>query len=324
MKSILMKLSTLFVFVLIFMMMTMATVYGETKGSDNDFAHEYDEGIISNSPLQDRSLIPDPTLLSIVEINYVRDHQPPAVAAVTVHQTGDKNNDTTNGIQGTPLSQDNYNDPTLAPTHKHDIIADVIDDSTVSIAPEKVSTQERSVQNTSLQIRKPVSLKSSQTTTTATIRPSQAENHLEIITRAEQSGNLLQNASFSIYRVVDSQLVGNVSTDIDGKASISLDQGEYYMRNDSVLYGYLHEQSRIFFNVGASDSVTIEVTIQRDANMLDLEGGIITVPKTGELMPIMKYLQGTIFLKVALFCCIDLLIQQRLNNYKRKVAKTYA
>jgi hypothetical protein len=168
----------------------------------------------------------------------------------------------------------------------------------------------------------PITVSPSQNT--APNRPTQAQSRVEIITRAEQSGNPLNGAVFTVYRVSDNERVGEVTTDVNGKASISLAQGEYYMRNDSVQYGFIIERSRIFFTVGASGTVTVEVTIQRDASIPYVDTGNITLPQTGELPPVMNYVIGTLFLFIALFCGYGLLSRQRPKKNRRKGALAYA
>lgn len=63
-------------------------------------------------------------------------------------------------------------------------------------------------------------------------RPTQSR--VDTITRAEISGNPLHGATFSVYRAIDSQRVGEITTDANGRATISLNAGEYYLRNNSV------------------------------------------------------------------------------------------
>jgi uncharacterized surface anchored protein len=148
------------------------------------------------------------------------------------------------------------------------------------------------------------------------IQSQQSQSKVEVTTRAEQSGTPLTGAVFSVYRAGDNQRVGEITTDANGKASISLAQGEYYLRNDSVQYGFLRERSRIFFTVGASGNVAVEVTTQRDASIPYVDYGNITVPKTGELPPVMNFLVGTLFLAVAMFCGIGLINHKKP---KRKI-----
>ena len=149
------------------------------------------------------------------------------------------------------------------------------------------------------------------------------QSRIEIITRVELSGNPLQGATFAVYRAIDSHRVGEVTTDANGRAAISLNAGEYYLRNISVQFGFLHEQSRIFFTVGTND-VSVDVTIQRDAKIPYADYGIINLPQTGELMPVMNYLLGTLFIAIALLCGIGLINQRKPIPVKRKGSKAYA
>jgi uncharacterized surface anchored protein len=166
-------------------------------------------------------------------------------------------------------------------------------------------------------------------------RPVQPQNRVEIFTRAELSGHPLHGATFAVYRVSDSQRVGEITTDANGRAVISLSPGEYYMRNNSVQFGFLREQSRIFFTVRANSNVTVEVTIQRDLDIPYVNYGDLTLPQTGELPPVMNYVLGVLFLAFAMVCGIVLyrgisLINYRdqkhykRRNYKRRRVLDYA
>ena len=158
-------------------------------------------------------------------------------------------------------------------------------------------------------------------TTTTPDRPAQAQtqtqSRVEIITRAEKSGNPLHGAVFTVYRAADSQRVGEITTDTHGRASISLSAGEYYLRNNSVQFGFLRERSRIFFTVGTRGDVTVEVTIQRDGSIPYADGNI-TVPQTGELTPVMNYVLGTLFIGLALVCGLFLFGSRNKQHQKQK------
>jgi uncharacterized surface anchored protein len=138
------------------------------------------------------------------------------------------------------------------------------------------------------------------------------------------SGNPLHGATFAVYRAIDSQRVGEITTDNNGRASISLNAGEYYLRNNSVQFGFLRERQRIFFTVGASGDVSVEVTIQRDKDIPYVEGGNITLPQTGELPPVMNYVLGTLFIVVALLCGAMLLSQRKRYLLMSKGVRAYA
>lgn len=154
---------------------------------------------------------------------------------------------------------------------------------------------------------------------------------VEILTRAETSGNPLHGATFAVYRFTDNQRVGEITTDIDGGAAISLNAGDYYLCNNSVQFGFLRELSRIFFTV-ADGNISIEVTLQRDPDVPNAEVDNVTLPQTGELLPAMNYVFGTLFMAVALLCGAVLFYQHRhdkqpkykRNKSLRKGARAYA
>ena len=137
-----------------------------------------------------------------------------------------------------------------------------------------------------------------------TVVPQQAQSHVEILTRAEISGNPLHDVSFSVYCAIDSQRVGEVVTDTHGRAIITLSDGEYYLRNNAVQFGFLRERSRIFFTVDTNEDVTVEVTIQRDWAIPYADYHAITLPQTGELVPVVNYVFGVLCIAVAVLCGI--------------------
>jgi uncharacterized surface anchored protein len=214
------------------------------------------------------------------------------------------------------------------------IRADTITNLTVNARaiPQPTVTPEPTPASATQSTQPPASTTQSQDS--ATNRPSQARNNVEIITRAEQSGNPLYGATFAVYRVSDNQRVGEVTTDVNGIATLNLSPGEYYLRNNSVQFGFLLENSRIFFTVASSGNVLVEVTIQRDANIPYVDGGNITLPQTGELTPLMNYVLGTLFILFGLFCGAVLVYQHKQeqrwrkrykrNRNLRKGAKAYA
>jgi len=157
--------------------------------------------------------------------------------------------------------------------------------------------------------------------------PSQIQTNqrrVEISTRAEQSGNPLHGATFVVYRAIDSQRMGEVTTDMNGRATISLSAGEYYLRNTSVQFGFLQERVRIFFTVTNNSNVNVEVTIQRDGNIPYVDYGFIVLPATGELTPIMNYVLGSAFLALSLLCLVGILKQRKPHYNPRKGVKSYA
>jgi len=147
---------------------------------------------------------------------------------------------------------------------------------------------------------------------------------LQIIARAEQSGNLLSGAAFAVYRVSDGVRITELTTGADGRVTHALASGEYYLRQLRATFGYLPETARIFFTVENNQTVIVEVTNQRDKNIPYAEDGSITLPQTGELPPVMNYVMGGALLLVAMLCGIGLFKQRKPKPNNRKGAKAYA
>jgi len=299
MKSNLLKTSILLSALLILMLAASVTAYAMTNDTEN--------------------------ACDMTENNCSRDCQLPAGSVIAVYQAGENVclteiiNGITNGTLENPLPEGSYAILIIVPAQGQDGIAVATGVQTGSIVQSTIQTPEPPTQ-ASLPVQQSVPVTTPQIAATT----SQLENHVEVITRAELSGNPLQGTGFTVYRADDNRLVGEATTDENGRAAISLTQGEYYMRNDSVQYGYLREQSRIFFTVGVNSDVTVEVTIERDASIPYVEDNDVTVPKTGELPPVMNYLLGTLLLALALLCGICLLRQRKRYSYKRKGALAYA
>ena len=126
--------------------------------------------------------------------------------------------------------------------------------------------------------------------TTPTPKPSEASGTLVLLKKAEQTGKLLSGAVFGVYRVSDNTKVGELTSSADGRATMSLPVGDYYLKELKSPYGFLLEKSKIFFTVVKDSTVTVEVTNQRDESITDPEP--IEVPKTGENVPYTNYIVG--------------------------------
>lgn len=151
----------------------------------------------------------------------------------------------------------------------------------------------------------------------STQRPTSGGN-VQIVARAEQSGNLLQGAVFAVYRVSDNTRLTELTTGANGQVTHQLAPGEYYLRQQRATFGYLPETSRIFFTVENGKTVVVEVTNQRDMDVPYAEGGNIALPQTGEQPPFMNYILGTLLLVFALLCGIGVISQRKPNKRNRK------
>jgi uncharacterized surface anchored protein len=147
------------------------------------------------------------------------------------------------------------------------------------------------------------------------------QGSVDVIPRAEQSGNPIVGVAFGLYRVSDNTRITELTTDANGRVSVSLSPGEYYLRNYAVPYGFFQEQARIFFTVSGTNTVTVDVTMQRDWSIPYVDYGFITLPQTGELLPIQSYVLGAVFMALGLAFFVVL---WQSDKNKRKGVKSYA
>jgi uncharacterized surface anchored protein len=130
---------------------------------------------------------------------------------------------------------------------------------------------------------------------------------LLIIKEAEQSGSRLSGAVFGVYRSLDEKRFADLTTNADGEASLALEQGEYYLRELKAPYGYLLEQARICFTIMDGETVIVDVTNERDADISDnLSGSAISIPKTGDTFPIRRCIFGAVLIISASLSAIRL------------------
>jgi uncharacterized surface anchored protein len=143
----------------------------------------------------------------------------------------------------------------------------------------------------------------------ASATPTPTNPNLHIIKQAAQTGKYLSGAVFGVYRVSDNGKITELTTDADGEASYTLENGDYYLRELKAPYGYIAEAVRIYFTVSDGAAVKVEVTNQRDPNITDAEipGGEITIPKTGEDFPALNYVFGISLLLAAALCGVCLM-----------------
>lgn len=148
--------------------------------------------------------------------------------------------------------------------------------------------------------------------------PTVKTGELLILKKAEQTGKGLSGAIFGVYRVSDDKKITELTTNADGKATFSLEAGEYYLKELKAPYGYLLESSKIYFSIEVSKTVTVEVTNERDEEIADsdIPLGNIDIPKTGEDFPIVNYVVGIVLLSISVICGI-VLIRRRKEHIKK-------
>ena len=90
------------------------------------------------------------------------------------------------------------------------------------------------------------------------------QGRIEIITRAAGSGSPLSGGIFAIYRASDSRRVGELTTGAGGRAEFPAEPGIYFIRELRATFGFMLETERIFLEVGAGQTVVVELTKVRD------------------------------------------------------------
>jgi len=145
-----------------------------------------------------------------------------------------------------------------------------------------------------------------------------ALGNVQIVARAQQSGNPLQGAVFAVYHVSDDTRLAELATGENGQVAHQLAPGEYYLRQQTAAFGYLPEAVRIFFIVESGKTVLAEVTNQRDTDVPYAQGGDITLPQTGELTPVKNYVLGVFLLALAMLCGIGMMCLRKPERSNRK------
>ena len=130
-----------------------------------------------------------------------------------------------------------------------------------------------------------------------TPKPSDPTGELVLLKKAEQTGNPLAGAVFGVYRVSDNAKVLELTTNADGRATAALAPSDYYLLELKAPYGYLLEETKIFFTIVKDSAVTVEVTNERDKTITDTP--TIEIPKTGISVPYKSYISGISLLVAA-------------------------
>jgi len=128
---------------------------------------------------------------------------------------------------------------------------------------------------------------------------------LEIITRAEGSGNPLSGGLFAIYTATGNRRITQLTTGTGGMVYIELEPGQYFIRELRPTYGFMLEDSRILVDVAEGRITQIEMTKERDMSIPYLDpdaygGGIIYIPPTGQDRSMFHYVSGGILLLISL------------------------
>ena len=137
-------------------------------------------------------------------------------------------------------------------------------------------------------------------------KPDDPSGELLLTKKAAGTGKLLPGAVFGIYRTSDGVKVAEITTGSDGTAVLSLAPNDYYCVELKAPIGFILDSTRIPFTIKGGATVEVDVTnipVQDEAKPTP---PVITIPKTGEIFPVMNYVLAAFCLGVAVICGVRL------------------
>lgn len=111
------------------------------------------------------------------------------------------------------------------------------------------------------------------------------------------TGEKLSGAMFVIYGC-DNKEIEEI-TIINGTASLSISEGNYYLKETKSAIGYYIETAHIHFTIKPNETTLVEITSEID---LDHTNPQKLIPKTGESIPIKIYILSIICFGIAMLC----------------------
>ena len=119
---------------------------------------------------------------------------------------------------------------------------------------------------------------------------------LQVLNAASGTGEKLSGQVLAVYNSEDKK-VGEVKVK-DGKGTLSLPEGDYYLRERKSPAGFFGETARIRFTISKGMATVVEITSERDMEHTDPQD---LIPKTGEPLPLLPFgLSALCFLAAAL------------------------
>jgi uncharacterized surface anchored protein len=146
---------------------------------------------------------------------------------------------------------------------------------------------------------------------------------IEIITRAAGSGNPLSGGIFAVYDAETNRRIAELTTGVGGTAYTTLNPGQYFVQELRPTFGFTLDPHRMFLEIGAGETVRVEITKERDATIEYLPiyadakgGGIIYIPPTGQYMDMFYYLGGGGLIALSIFIAIAFVVKKRGEQKK--------
>lgn len=130
---------------------------------------------------------------------------------------------------------------------------------------------------------------------------------LRVVNSAAGTGEKLSGQILAVYHS-DGKKAGEVEVK-NGKGTLSLTEGDYYLRERKSPAGFFGETARIRFSVTAGMTTEVEITSERDMEHTDPQD---IIPKTGETPPLLPLGLSALCFSTAAACGFF------LNSMKRK------
>ena len=143
---------------------------------------------------------------------------------------------------------------------------------------------------------------------------------LRIVKSAAGTGARLSGASFAVYLADGDKKVTDLITGTDGVAEFGLEPGSYYLKEQRAPEGFKLETARILFTITADAKTNVEVTNEKEGaaapapvpstpgnppvpkNPGTPDTPQVTIPKTGELFPMLQYTLSALLLAASALC----------------------
>ena len=123
---------------------------------------------------------------------------------------------------------------------------------------------------------------------------------LQILNAGAGTGEKLSGGVFYVY---DSKGTKVKETEVsEGKADLLLCEGDYYLKEVKAPDGYLVESARIWFHIQEGTVTVAEITSERHENYLAGRNPQEIFPKTGERLPVLRYILAAACFGVSAWC----------------------
>lgn len=129
---------------------------------------------------------------------------------------------------------------------------------------------------------------------------------LQVVNSAAGTGEKLSGQVLTVYKS-DGKKAGEVTVK-NGKGTLTLPEGDYYLKERKSPAGFFGETARIRFSVTAGMTTEVEITSERDMEHTNPQD---IIPKTGETLPLLPMGLSALCFSGAAACCFSLYRMKR-------------